>query len=313
MTSDARRGSADVPTSSWPASTATTAAETRRPSPGALAPEELNLVSPRTPSTGRENRAALRGYDELIHGGAVRRLEAAKVDAGVEAQLHARGRHVAGAGAAAPRRGPRRGPPRRRILPPRQGGPRAPRGRLAWRAARRALPGRRRPRPPLPGPRTAASGPSWSPTTSTGGPPRPWASARACATTWGPGSCSCAPSARSRSSTTSPLLAVDWDKILQDEHAEAEADLSAALEELGGEAEVRVVVGDAGATLVTASEGADLVVVGSRGWGTLKRVALGSTSDRLVHHAACPVVVVPRPAVDAEAGEPAAAQAEAVR
>ena len=110
---------------------------------------------------------------------------------------------------------------------------------------------------------------------------------------------------------SSPLF-VDWDKILQDERAEAEADLRAALEELGGDAEVRV-VGDAGATLVTASEGADLVVVGSRGWGTLKRVALGSTSDRLVHHAACPVVVVPRPAVDAEAGEPAAAQAEAVR
>jgi nucleotide-binding universal stress UspA family protein len=38
----------------------------------------------------------------------------------------------------------------------------------------------------------------------------------------------------------------------------------------------------------------DVVVTGSRGWGTLRRVVLGSTSDRLIHHAPCPVVVMPR-------------------
>ena len=42
------------------------------------------------------------------------------------------------------------------------------------------------------------------------------------------------------------------------------------------------------------SEEVDLLVVGSRGWGPVRRVVLGSTSDRLVHRAACPVVVVPR-------------------
>jgi nucleotide-binding universal stress UspA family protein len=39
----------------------------------------------------------------------------------------------------------------------------------------------------------------------------------------------------------------------------------------------------------------DLLIVGSRAWGPLSRVALGSTSDWLVHHAQCPVLVVPRP------------------
>lgn len=38
----------------------------------------------------------------------------------------------------------------------------------------------------------------------------------------------------------------------------------------------------------------DLLVLGSRGYGPVRRLVLGSTSDALVRHAACPVVVVPR-------------------
>jgi nucleotide-binding universal stress UspA family protein len=46
-------------------------------------------------------------------------------------------------------------------------------------------------------------------------------------------------------------------------------------------------------------EGVDLIVVGSRGYGTVERVLLGSTSAALIREAPCPVIVVPRPAAKA--------------
>lgn len=57
----------------------------------------------------------------------------------------------------------------------------------------------------------------------------------------------------------------------------------------------------AGAIVEACEEaGADLLVAGSRGYGPVRRVLLGSVSTQLVHQAHCPVLVVPRPS---EGGE----------
>ncbi|MEU7058007.1 universal stress protein [Streptomyces sp. NPDC046197] len=54
----------------------------------------------------------------------------------------------------------------------------------------------------------------------------------------------------------------------------------------------RLVEGDPSEVLIRASQGAELVVVGSRGRGGFARAMLGSVSQRLAQHSACPVVVV---------------------
>jgi nucleotide-binding universal stress UspA family protein len=58
---------------------------------------------------------------------------------------------------------------------------------------------------------------------------------------------------------------------------------------------VRAVSGFAAQELIEASHDADLLVVGSRGSGGFARLVLGSVSDQVMHHAHCPVVVVPEP------------------
>ncbi|HEX5592041.1 MAG TPA: universal stress protein [Solirubrobacterales bacterium] len=60
----------------------------------------------------------------------------------------------------------------------------------------------------------------------------------------------------------------------------------------------RALAGVPGPAIVAACEeaGADLLVSGSRHYGPMLRVLLGSVSTQLAHKAACPVLMVPRPA-----------------
>jgi nucleotide-binding universal stress UspA family protein len=43
--------------------------------------------------------------------------------------------------------------------------------------------------------------------------------------------------------------------------------------------------------LINAADGADLLVVGSRGHGSFAEALLGSVSQHCVHHAPCPVLI----------------------
>jgi nucleotide-binding universal stress UspA family protein len=80
------------------------------------------------------------------------------------------------------------------------------------------------------------------------------------------------------------------------EHAARERIDRFVVETLGADrnvgTDVRMVNDHAASALVDASVGAFTLVVGARGLGGFKGVLLGSVSQHLVHHSACPVLVV---------------------
>ena len=71
-------------------------------------------------------------------------------------------------------------------------------------------------------------------------------------------------------------------------------DVLAEVAGAAGGARVRplVVRGNAARVLLDAARGADLLVLGTRGYGGFAEALLGSVSQHCVHHAACPVVIV---------------------
>jgi len=75
----------------------------------------------------------------------------------------------------------------------------------------------------------------------------------------------------------------------------AEDAVAEAAKGLGEPPEVTVtaVNGFAAKLLIEASAHSDLVVVGNRGGGGFPRLSLGAVASQVVHHAHCPVVVVP--------------------
>jgi len=79
-----------------------------------------------------------------------------------------------------------------------------------------------------------------------------------------------------------------------DLESEARKAFEAEFSDLGDDVEREFLVGDAVAELVRCTRAADLAIVGSRGYGPLRSVLLGSVSAQLVREAACPVMVVPR-------------------
>ena len=80
--------------------------------------------------------------------------------------------------------------------------------------------------------------------------------------------------------------------------ARVRASLDEAVASVPGDVPVEsaLVLGHPASDLVSQSEDADLLVLGSRGYGPRRAVLLGGVSGRVVRRAACPVIVVPREA-----------------
>lgn len=83
-----------------------------------------------------------------------------------------------------------------------------------------------------------------------------------------------------------------------EERAAVQGGLERALQHLpaGVERHADARVGDPAAELASASDELDLLVCGSRGRGPLRALLLGSVTERLMRSAACPLLIVPRPA-----------------
>jgi nucleotide-binding universal stress UspA family protein len=91
---------------------------------------------------------------------------------------------------------------------------------------------------------------------------------------------------------------------------EAERQLRGLVAELGDDVptEIDATVGDPAEVLVAVSQGVDLLVCGSRAYGPVRAVLLGSVTRRVLSEAHCPVVVLPRGVrapLDALMGAPA--------
>jgi nucleotide-binding universal stress UspA family protein len=106
-------------------------------------------------------------------------------------------------------------------------------------------------------------------------------------------------------STTGAFGCRSADDALRDELEQRMRAALAALPD-GSDVSGRVLEGDAATELAAASAELDLLVLGSRGYGSVRSALLGSVSRALVRSAACPVVVVPAGKAVAHHADPAA-------
>jgi nucleotide-binding universal stress UspA family protein len=99
----------------------------------------------------------------------------------------------------------------------------------------------------------------------------------------------------------------NWDQVHQAVDSEARNLIEHALREAdadsfeGLEIERSAVEGPAARTLISEANGAELLVVGSRGRGGFVGLLLGSVSQQVALHPPCPVAILPPP--EAASGE----------
>jgi nucleotide-binding universal stress UspA family protein len=101
--------------------------------------------------------------------------------------------------------------------------------------------------------------------------------------------------------TASPMgsMPIPVEQVETDTIAMLDATIAAACPDAAAAAAIErhVVVDGAAHALLTAAEGAELLVVGARGHGGFVGLVLGSVATQVAQHATCPVVIVPRGAL----------------
>ncbi|MEP7341684.1 MAG: universal stress protein [Acidobacteriota bacterium] len=100
----------------------------------------------------------------------------------------------------------------------------------------------------------------------------------------------------------------EWEKLFEDRTGENVAQAMARFGEIAGtqvEATAKTLKGDPKAAILDEARhwGADLIVVGTHGYGTFERIWLGSVSRAIASNADCAVRIVRRPNVPIEAGK----------
>ena len=85
-----------------------------------------------------------------------------------------------------------------------------------------------------------------------------------------------------------------WDALIEPNVESLREDAERAVRATGADTSVDVRLGSPPAELIALSRQVDLLVIGSRHWGTA-RLLLGCTGEELMHDARCSVLVVPRP------------------
>ncbi len=100
--------------------------------------------------------------------------------------------------------------------------------------------------------------------------------------------------------SAAPQMAPTYTPEMEQEGSEAKAlveRVASQLRSAGFRAEAMVAKGDIRETIVNAAAEwpADLIVVGSRGRGTLRRLLLGSVAEFVARHAPCSVVIARAP------------------
>jgi nucleotide-binding universal stress UspA family protein len=88
------------------------------------------------------------------------------------------------------------------------------------------------------------------------------------------------------------IVMPDW-SMLESELQRSTESLARELSRDGVATEARIAQGSAAHVLIDASREADLLVVGARGLGRVRRLMLGSVSERCASHSVVPTAVIP--------------------